>query len=92
MGHGKRRGPGAGRRRPQERTELPRESTGRETGYLAALEQAATPLVVQLDSGEAIQGVIASFDRDQIEISRADDGQSRVLRRSEIRYLYEDPA
>jgi hypothetical protein len=89
VGHGKRRPPAPRRRGPQERRELPRDSTGREAGYLAELERAGTPLVVQLASGEAVQGVIASFDGNQIEIDRADDGR-RILRRSEIRYLYEE--
>jgi hypothetical protein len=91
VGQGKRKGRIAGRRGSHERRPLPPDSTGREAGYFAQLATAGTPLVVQLSSGEAIQGVIASFDRHQIEISRP-DGEQRILRRSEIRYLYEEPA
>jgi hypothetical protein len=91
MANGKRRKPHGGRngdRRGPRRTPPP-ETTGEEAKYLRGQKQAASPMVFRLVDGRTVRGRIEGFDRDMIRLT-CDDDSNLVVRKSEIRYAYED--
>ena len=85
------------RKHPRHRSERPpisespsRESTGQEAAYLKALVDARTPVVVVLTSGEELQGHVRYYDRDCFSLGPSDGGPKLFLRKSSIRYMYEE--
>jgi len=91
-----------GRRPPkrggfQRRAERPaganvanQESTGCEAAYLKSLIDSGTTVVVVLTSGEQLRGHVRYYDRDCFSLGPADGGPKLFLRKSSIRYLYEE--
>ena len=84
-------GPTKGRRATPGRRTPPPEATGAEARYLLQVKEAATPVVVKLVDGETVRGVIEYYDRDMIKVNR-DSGPNVFIRKSSIRYLYEETA
>ncbi|MBS1806884.1 MAG: hypothetical protein JST84_01675 [Acidobacteria bacterium] len=66
------------------------EETGMEAAYLKELVDTETPVVVVLSSGERLRGVVRYYDRDVFSLGPADGGPKLFLRKSGIRYLYEE--
>jgi hypothetical protein len=88
------RGKGRGRPRrdggqgPPGRRTPPPDATGIESQFFERAVQAGAPLVVKLIDGGSMRGVVREFDRDQLTLEG--EGGPIVVRKSEIRYLYEE--
>jgi hypothetical protein len=66
------------------------EVTGMESLYLKDLVEEEKMIVVVLTSGEEIRGRIRYYDRDVFSIGPADGSPKIFIRKSGIRYLYEE--
>lgn len=73
--------------RLQRRKPTPPDQTNAESFYYVKQMQARTPMVVVLDTGETIRGVIEWYDKNCIKVHRA-DGPNLLIFKSCIRYLY----
>ena len=82
------------KRPPRPAPQMPSdpESTGEEATYLKSLVDQATPVVVVLKSGEQLHGQLRYYDRDVFSLGPSDGGPKLLLRKSSIRYLYEEEA
>ena len=91
-------------RRPPRRDQPPRrrvdqpvvnddprnESTGREAAYLKSLVDSGATIVVVLTTGEQLRGQVRYYDRDCFSLGPADGGPKLFLRKSSIRYFWEE--
>jgi hypothetical protein len=66
------------------------EDTGMEAAYLKSLIDTEKPVVVVLRTGEKLRGVVRYYDRDVFSLGPADGGPKLFLRKTGIRYLYEE--
>ncbi|HUI41202.1 MAG TPA: hypothetical protein VL523_04460 [Terriglobia bacterium] len=73
--------------RVQRRKPTPPDQTNAESFYYVKQMQARTPMVVVLDTGETIRGVIEWYDRNCIKVHRAGEPNLLIFK-SCIRYLY----
>jgi sRNA-binding regulator protein Hfq len=76
-----------GDRPPLGRRTPPSPRTGLEAKFYETKILDATPVVLMLVDGREVRGVIREFDRDQLTLD-GENGQI-LVRKSEIRYLYE---
>ena len=67
-----------------------RESTGQEAAYLKSLIDSRTMIIVVLTTGEQLRGHVRYYDRDCFSLGPADGGPKLFLRKSSIRYMYEE--
>lgn len=65
----------------------PPDQTNAENFYYIKQMQARTPVVVVLDEGEQIRGVIEWYDKDCIKVHRANEPNLLIMKRC-IRYIY----
>ncbi len=77
-----------GARLPRKKP-TPPEQTHAESFYYVKQMQARTPMVVVLESGESIRGVIEWYDKSCIKIHRANEPNVLVMK-SAIRYMHKD--
>lgn len=92
-------GPKKGKKRPPKRKKkvvkkAPAQtidSTGMEAWYMKQLMTAAIPIVVVLDTGEKVRGLVRYYDKDTFSLGPADGSPKIFLRKDSIRYLYEEP-
>jgi sRNA-binding regulator protein Hfq len=73
--------------RTQRKKPAPPEQTNAENFYYIKQMQARTPMVVVLDTGETIRGVIEWYDKRCIKVHRANEPNLLIMKRS-IRYMY----
>ncbi len=73
--------------RPLRKKPTPPEQTSAENFYYIKQMQARTPMVVVLDQGEQIHGVIEWYDKDCIKVHRANEPNLLIMK-SCIRYMY----
>lgn len=66
------------------------DDTGQEAAYLKSLVEAETKVVVVLKTGENLHGIIRYYDRDVFSLGPADGGPKLFLRKTGVRYLYEE--
>ena len=66
------------------------ENTGCEAAYLKSLVDSGATIVVVLTTGEQLRGHVRYYDRDCFSLGPADGGPKLFLRKSSIRYLYEE--
>ena len=66
------------------------ENTGMESLFLKELIDDEKLIVVVLTSGEEVRGYMRYYDRDVFSIGPADGGPKRFIRKSGVRYLYEE--
>ena len=85
-GKGPRRKAGGGRS-PARRTPPP-DATGLEAKYLEIMASSGASLIVVTSDGKKIRGVVREFDAELLTLDG--EGGPVVLRKSSIRYLYED--
>lgn len=80
------------KRPPRPAPQMPSdpESTGEEAAYLKTLVDHATPVVVVLKSGEQLRGQLRYYDRDVFSLGPSDGGPKLLLRKTSIRYMYEE--
>jgi sRNA-binding regulator protein Hfq len=65
----------------------PPEQTHAESFYYLKQMQAKTPMVVVLEDGEILNGVIEWYDKTCLKINR-DDGPNVLLYKPSIKYMY----
>lgn len=75
--------------RMQRKKPTPPDQTNAENFYYIKQMQSRTPMVVVLDEGEIIRGVIEWYDRDCIKVHRAKDPNLLIMK-SAIRYMYKE--
>jgi hypothetical protein len=80
-----RSGGGTGPRTP------PPDATGAELNYIVKQIEARTPMVVKLEGGEIVRGVIEYYDRHMLKLTRH-GAPSLFLRKENILYLHKDEA
>jgi len=73
--------------RMQRRKPTPPDQTNAESFYYVKQMQARTPMVVVLDTGETIRGVIEWYDKNCIKVHRVNEPNLLIFK-SCIRYLY----
>jgi hypothetical protein len=71
------------------RKAAPPETTNAESFYYLKQMNARTPMVVCLEDGEQIHGVIEWYDKDCLKINRAKEPNLLVLKRH-IKYMYKE--
>src|SRR5262245_43499424 len=67
------------------------DSTGMEAWYMKQLMTSGIPIVVVLDTGEKVRGLVRYYDKDTFSIGPSDGSPKIFLRKDSIRYLYEEP-
>ena len=75
-----------GSRMPRKKP-TPPDQTSAENFYYVKQMQARTPMVVVLDEGEQILGVIEWYDKDCIKVHRSNEPNLLIMKRC-IRYIY----
>lgn len=73
--------------RMQRRKPTPPDQTNAESFYYIKQMQARTPMVVVLDDGQEIRGVIEWYDRNCIKVHRASEPNLLIMK-SCVRYMY----
>lgn len=76
--------------RVQRKKPTPPEQTNAENFYYIKQMQARTPMVVVLDGGEIIRGVIEWYDKNCIKVHRGNEPNLLIMK-STVRYMYKDP-
>jgi small nuclear ribonucleoprotein (snRNP)-like protein len=82
-----RSGSQSGHRQPPGRRTPPPTRTGLEAKFFSDAIRSGARLVLMLADGRKVRGTVREFDRDQVTIEEATG--SVVIRKSDIRYLYE---
>jgi host factor-I protein len=73
--------------RPQRRKPAPPDQTNAESFYYIKQMQGRTPMVVVLNTGETVRGVIEWYDRNCIKVHRSGEPNLLIMKNS-IRYMY----
>src|SRR5438128_8786848 len=73
--------------RLQRKKPAPPEQTNAENFYYIKQMQARTPMVVVLDTGEGIHGVIEWYDKTCIKVHRANEPNLLIMK-SAVRFMY----
>lgn len=69
--------------------QVPPDQTYAENFYYLKQMQGKTPMVIVLQDGEKLNGVIEWYDRTCLKVNR-DDGPNLMLFKSCIKYMYKD--
>ena len=75
--------------RPPRKKPTPPETTNAENFYYVKQMQARTAMVVVLQDGEQIHGVIEWYDKYCIKVNRT-SGANLLIYKSNIKYLYKE--
>jgi host factor-I protein len=75
--------------RVQRRKPTPPEQTSAESFYYLKQMQSRTPVVVVLDEGEKVHGVIEWYDKTCIKVHRSNEPNLLIMKTC-IRYIYKD--
>jgi host factor-I protein len=75
--------------RLQRKKPAPPEQTNAENFYYIKQMQARTPMVVVLESGETLHGVIEWYDKNCIKVHRAKEPNLLIMK-SAVRYMYKE--
>lgn len=75
--------------RQQRKKPAPPEQTNAENFYYVKQMQSKTPMVLVLQDGEQIHGVIEWYDRSCLKIHRS-DGPNLLIYKPSIKYLYKE--
>ncbi len=67
----------------------PPDQTNAENFYYIKQMQARTPMIVVLNTGETIHGVIEWYDRNCIKVHRAGEPNLLIMK-SAVRYMYKE--
>lgn len=77
-----------GPRQLRKRT-APPEQTHAETFYYLKQMQSRTPMVVVMDDGEILHGVIEWYDRDCIKVNRVNAPNLLIMKKA-VKYMYKE--
>ncbi len=75
--------------RPQRRKPTPPEQTNAENFYYVKQMQARTPMVVVLQDGERVHGVIEWYDKYCIKVNRIAE-PNLLIYKTNIKYVYKE--
>ena len=75
--------------RMQRKKPTPPDQTNAENFYYLKQMQARTPMIVVLEGGEIIRGVIEWYDKNCIKVHRAAEPNLLIMK-SVIRYMHKD--
>ena len=75
------------KRNPNPKKIVPQETTNAENFYYVKQMQSKTPMVVVLQDGETVQGVIEWYDKTCLKINR-DEGPNLLVYKPSIKYMY----
>ena len=78
-----------GARNMQRKKPAPPEQTNAENFYYIKQMQAKTPMVVTLNDGEQLHGVIEWYDKTCVKLTRQGGGNLLVYK-SAIKYMYKE--
>jgi sRNA-binding regulator protein Hfq len=81
------RTPAPNRSSQSQKKSAPAEQTNAENFYYVKQMQAKTPMVIVLQDGEEIHGVIEWYDKACLKINR-DDGPNLLIYKLCIKYMY----
>ena len=73
--------------RMQRKKPAPPEQTNAENFYYIKQMQSRTPMIVVLDTGETIRGVIEWYDKNCIKVHRSHEPNLLIMK-SAVRYMY----
>jgi host factor-I protein len=84
------------RERPPERTERttagkkipPPEQTHAENFYYQKQMQGKTPMVIVMQDGETVQGVLEWYDKSCIKVTRAGSQPNMLIYKAAIKYMF----
>ena len=68
----------------------PPEQTHAENFYFQKQMQSKTPMVIRMNDGEEIRGVIEWYDKNCIKVNRANGESNLMIYKAGIKYLYKD--
>ena len=68
------------------------EYTGQEALYFKTLMDQEIPVVLKLTSGELVRGYVRYYDKDTFSFFPGDGSPKMFVRKTGVRYLYEEPA
>ena len=68
----------------------PPEQTHAENFYFQKQMQSKTPMVIRMNDGEEIRGVIEWYDKNCIKVNRANGEANLMIYKAGIKYLYKD--
>src|SRR5687767_9241769 len=74
---------------PRRRSVSPNDQTNAENFYYVKQMQNKTPMVVVLQDGETIKGVIEWYDKNSIKVNRGPEPNLLVLKHY-IKYMYKE--
>ena len=75
--------------RPKVKRAAPPDQTHAEAFYYVKQMQNRTPMVVVLDDGEELRGIIEWYDRSCLKLNRT-EGPNLLVYKDAIKYLYKD--
>jgi host factor-I protein len=75
--------------RPPRKRPSPNEQTNAENFYYVKQMQNRTPMVVVLQDGESVHGVIEWYDKNSIKLNRLSE-PSLLLQKHYIKYMYKE--
>jgi host factor-I protein len=78
------RGPGGGRKL------APPEQTNAENFYYQKQMQSRTPMVIVLQDGEEVHGIIEWYDKNCIKVLRNDSRPNLMIYKPAIKYMYKE--
>ncbi len=76
--------------RPPRKKPTPPEQTNAENFYYVKQMQSRTPMVVVLQDGEPIHGIIEWYDKYCIKVNRTDGNPNLLIYKANIKYLYKE--
>ena len=82
-------GPVHGKPVMKQKRPVPPEQTNAENFYYVKQMQARTPMVIVLNDGEELHGIIEWYDRACIKVNRM-QGANLLVYKSNIKYLYKE--
>jgi host factor-I protein len=75
---------------PGGRKSAPPEQTNAENFYYQKQMQSRTPMVIVLQDGEEVHGIIEWYDKACIKIVREDGGPNLMIYKPAIKYMYKE--
>ncbi len=72
---------------PAQKRTVPPETTNAENFYYVKQMQTRTPMVIVLNDGEEIHGIIEWYDRNCLKVNR-EDAPNLLIYKPAIKYLY----
>ena len=82
-------GGGGGASAAAQRKRIPPEQTNAESFYYKKQMDSHTPMVIVLQDGEELHGIIEWYDKGSLKLHR-EDGPNLLILKHNIKYLYKD--